>query len=120
MPIIKSAKKRVKIAAKANARNAKTRRRLRETFKAFKLALNAGKAEAIAKTQRDAVSAIDIAAKKNVIHRNKAARKKSQLAAMAKAMIRPGSPSSKGVKPAKSVKPKAKSSTKKTAAKTQK
>ncbi|HCM51935.1 TPA: 30S ribosomal protein S20 [Candidatus Saccharibacteria bacterium] len=93
MPIIKSAKKRVKIAAKANIRNTKTRQQLRDTFKAFKLALESGKTEAISKAQHAAVSAIDIAAKKNVIHRNKAARKKSQLATMAKAI---------GVKPAKS------------------
>lgn len=84
MPIIKSAKKRVKTAAKANARNVKTKRTLRESLKVFAKALSSGKPEAIAKAQRDAVSAIDQAAKKNVIHKNKAARAKSQLAAKAK------------------------------------
>ena len=121
MPIIKSAKKRVKIAAKANARNTRTRRDLRESLKAFAKAVEAGKPAEITKTQLAATSAIDTATKKNVIHKNKAARKKSQLAAKAKAA---------GVKPSKaSPKPKAvtqkpkaktvtkKSSTKKPAAK---
>ena len=92
MPIIKSAKKRVKVAAKANARNVKTKRELRERLKAFAKALTAGKADQIAKAQREAVSAIDKAAKKNVIHKNKAARQKASLSAKAKAA---------GAKPAK-------------------
>jgi ribosomal protein S20 len=92
MPIIKSAKKRVKVAAKANARNSKTRRTMREAVKAFSKALSGGKAAEIADAQKAAVSAIDIAAKKNVIHKNKAARKKAQLSAKAKAA---------GAKPAK-------------------
>lgn len=92
MPIIKSARKRVKIAAKASSRNRRTKRNLRDALKAFANALSDGKAAEIAKTERAAVSAIDTAAKKAVIHRNKAARQKAQLAAKAKAA---------GVKPAK-------------------
>ena len=46
MPIIKSAKKRVKTAAKANARNTRTRRDMRETIKAFNKALETGKSTA--------------------------------------------------------------------------
>src|SRR3989344_1629406 len=118
MPIIKSAKKRVKLAAKANARNNRTRRNMREAIKAFNKALESGKTAEIAKFQKTAISSIDIAAKKNVIHKNKAARKKTQLSAQAKAA---------GVKPAKAVakkvtvKPAAKKvSTKKSAAKVKK
>lgn len=85
MPIIKSAKKRVKIAAKANARNTRTRRDLREALKTFAKAIDGGKTEEIIKARNSATSAIDKAAKKNVIHKNKAARKKAQLAAAAKA-----------------------------------
>lgn len=85
MPIIKSAKKRVKVTKKATIRNAKTKRTLRETVKAFHVAVKGGKADQIAKTKASADSAIDTAAKKNVIHKNKAARKKSQLAVAAKA-----------------------------------
>lgn len=92
MPIIKSAKKRVKVASKARARNMRTKRTLREALKAFSKAVDSGKSADIQKAQRDAVSALDIAVKKAVIHKNKAARQKSTLAARAKAA---------GVKPAK-------------------
>lgn len=85
MPIIKSAKKRVKVAAKANLRNVKTKRVLRESLKAFNKALSSGKPETIASAQREVVSAIDKATKKNVMHKNKAARQKARLSANAKA-----------------------------------
>ena len=45
MPIIKSARKRVKVAAKANTRNAKTKRTMREALKAFTKALTSGSAK---------------------------------------------------------------------------
>ncbi len=92
MPIIKSAKKRVKTAAKANLRNTRTRRDMREAIKAFNKSLEAGKSTEVSKLQNAAVSAIDVAAKKRVIHKNKAARFKSRLATQAKAV---------GVKPSK-------------------
>ena len=103
MPIIKSAKKRVKTAAKANIRNTRTRRNMRETIKAFNKALESGKAAEIIKSQSQAVSAIDTAAKKHVIHKNKAARQKARLAKRAK---------SAGVKPAEAS-PKLKAESKK-------
>jgi|SRR5579862_2810437 len=92
MPVIKSAKKRVKVAAKANLRNARTKRTMREAIKAFHKALTSGKSSDITDTERKAVSAIDKAAKKAVIHKNKAARQKAQISAKAK---------SAGAKPAK-------------------
>ena len=85
MPIIKSAKKRVKTARKANVRNAKTKRNLRTAIKAFTKTLSSGKTEEIIKAERAAMSAIDTAAKKAVIHKNKAARTKAQIAAKSKA-----------------------------------
>jgi small subunit ribosomal protein S20 len=122
MPIIQSAKKRVKVAGKATVRNAKTKRSMREALKAFTKALNGGNAKQIAEAERAAMSAIDKAAKKAVIHKNKAARKKAQLAAQSKASgIKPAKaaakPAAKKV-PAKAVKPAAKKApAKKTAAK---
>lgn len=98
MPIIKSAKKRVKVAAKANQRNARTKRTLRDSLKAFTKALSGGSAAQIADAEKKAVSAIDQAAKKAVIHKNKAARQKAALSAKAKAA---------GVKPTKSATKKA-------------
>lgn len=83
MPIIKSAKKRVKVASKAAARNRQTKRILKDAVKSFARALTGGKKvnEAHAKAQ----SELDKAAKKGVMHKNKAARKKAQLARAAKA-----------------------------------
>ncbi len=107
MPIIKSARKRVKVAAKAKSRNARTKRNLRDSLKAFTKALSEGKTAEISKAERAVISAIDTAAKKDVIHRNKAARQKSQIAAKAKAA---------GVKPAKAA-PKKTTAAKKPAAK---
>lgn len=82
MPIIKSAKKRVKVARKATVRNVKTKRGLKAALKNFHASLTGGKkvSEAHAKAQ----SALDKAGKKNVMHKNKVARKKRQLAAAAK------------------------------------
>lgn len=82
MPIIKSAKKRVRVARKATVRNAKTKRTLKGALKAFHGAVTTGKKtdEAHSKAQ----SNLDKAAKKGLLHKNKVARKKKQLAASAK------------------------------------
>jgi small subunit ribosomal protein S20 len=89
MPIIKSAKKRVRIAAKASVRNSRTKRSLREAIKDFYAALTSGKTDKISEAHRQAVSTIDVAVKKNIIHKNKAARKKHQLSeALKKANIK--------------------------------
>ena len=104
MPIIKSAKKRVKVARKATVRNAKTKRNLRQAIKALQATLSGSKKGADEKLSA-AQSALGKAGKKNVMHKNKVARKQRQLAAAAKAA---------GVKPAASTK---KATTKPTAKK---
>lgn len=102
MPIIKSAKKRVRTAGKAAVRNAKTKRNLRDSWKAFA-------ASPAPKSHAEAQGRIDTAVKKGVIHKNKAARLQKQAAAKAKAV---------GVKPAKAAKkPAPKKSAKQTAKK---
>ena len=55
MPIIKSAKKRVKVAKKATIRNSKTKRSLKEAVKSFAKALTGGKGvkEAHSKAQSE-------------------------------------------------------------------
>ena len=78
MPIIKSAKKRVKTANKAAVRNSKTKRSLKGALKIFAK-------KATPKSHADAQSNVDKAVKKGVMHKNKAARVKKQLAAKAKA-----------------------------------
>lgn len=78
MPIIKSAKKRVRVAKKATVRNSKTKRTLKSALKLFTRKTSTT-------TQSGAQSALDKAVKKGVIHKNKAARLKKQMAAAAKA-----------------------------------
>lgn len=77
MPIIKSAKKRVRVTRKATVRNAKTKRTLRSALKSFHAKVSG---ESHAKAQ----SSLDKAGKKGLLHKNKVARKKKQLAAAAK------------------------------------
>ena len=82
MPIIKSAKKRVKVTASKSVQNARTKKGLRATLKAFQTAITSGKK--VDEAQVAAQSAIDTAVKKGIISKNKAARKKSQLNTAAK------------------------------------
>src|SRR5690348_15391923 len=88
MPIIKSAKKRVRTARKAAVRNSKTKRSLKSALKLFAKSPSS-------KSHSSVQSQVDKAAKKGVIHKNKAARLKSRAAKKAKAA---------GVKPAKTTK----------------
>lgn len=85
MPIIKSAKKRVRTAQKAAIRNDKSRRVIKSTTKAFQGSLPAKNSKKTAELQSAAQSAIDKALKHNIMHKNKAARKKAQLAKQSKA-----------------------------------
>lgn len=78
MPIIKSAKKRVRVAKKATVRNAKTKKGLRGALKAFS-------AKVTSSSHKKAQSTLDKAVKKGVISKSKASRRKSQLAKKAKA-----------------------------------
>ena len=84
MPIIKSAKKRVRVSEKAAVRNSKTKRSLRTALKAFHKAVTGGDKDVTAK-HSEAQSNLDKAVKKGVMHKNKAARLKKQAAAKAKA-----------------------------------
>jgi small subunit ribosomal protein S20 len=85
MPIIKSAKKRVKVARKATVRNAKTKKSVRGALKAFASAVSGKKA--VSSSHSKAQSAIDKAVKKGVMSKKRAARKKSQLSKSAKAIV---------------------------------
>ena len=80
MPIIKSAKKRVKQAEKRRKRNFPVRSKLKTIIKQFLDAIKDGDKELAEKLLREAYSLIDTAAKKNIIHKNNAARKKARLA----------------------------------------
>lgn len=83
MPIIKSARKRVKTAHKATARNTKTKRALKTAVKVLQSAIKT-KSSNINESLNKAQSAFDVAAKKGLMHKNKVARKKRQIAKLAK------------------------------------
>ncbi|HEV2412444.1 MAG TPA: 30S ribosomal protein S20 [Candidatus Saccharimonadales bacterium] len=85
MPIIKSAVKRMRQTATRRSRNVHTKRDLRAALKAFDAALADPKGKNAPEALNEAFSKLDTAVKKNVIHKNAAARQKSQLAAKAKA-----------------------------------
>jgi small subunit ribosomal protein S20 len=108
MPIIKSAKKRVRVSNKAAVRNSKTKRSLRTAFKTFAKTPSAS-------SHADAQSNLDKAVKKGIIHKNKAARLKKQAAAAAKAAgVKTGA---KTAKTKAAAKPATKTAPKKTVAK---
>ena len=78
MPIIKSAKKRVKQAEKRRIRNYGTRRRLHDVQKEYYTLIKDKDVAAATKLLPSVYKTIDMAAKKNVIHDNKAGRLKSK------------------------------------------
>ena len=77
---IKSAKKRVGITAKQNLRNRMVTSAVKTSIKRYDQALAAGDAAAAETAFLKAVSTVDKAASKGVIHKNAANRKKAQLA----------------------------------------
>ncbi len=79
MPNIKSAKKRVKVIEAKTLRNKMIKSDLKTALKKADSAVannTADKAEAV----KTAIKKVDMACTKGIIHKNKAARKKSQLA----------------------------------------
>ncbi len=80
MPIIKSAKKRVKQAEVRRQRNYPLRSLLKTNVKKVLLAAAKGSKEEAEKLLPIAYKTIDTAAKKNIIHRKNADNKKSRLA----------------------------------------
>jgi len=79
MANIKSAKKRVKVNQKKAANNKARNTALKTAIKKANAAIETG-AENKEELVKDAVKKIDQAANKNLIHKNCAARKKSNLA----------------------------------------
>ena len=79
MAHLKSAIKRMRTSREQNARNRARKSTLKTVEKKFRAAVAAGDAAAAATLLRECASQFDKAAKKGVIHANKAANKKSQL-----------------------------------------
>ncbi len=82
MPIIKSAKKRVKITEKKTAQNREWKDRLKNAIKDMEKAVEAGDKEAAAEQLKETKKVIDKAVTRNILHKNNAARKKSRLTKM--------------------------------------
>ncbi|HHY65091.1 MAG TPA: 30S ribosomal protein S20 [Clostridiaceae bacterium] len=78
MPNIKSAAKRVKVSAAKRMQNRIKKSELKTTLRNFREALEA-KSPETPELLRKAIKKIDQAAAKNIIHKNTASRKKSQL-----------------------------------------
>ena len=80
MPNIKSAAKRVKVTATKKLQNQMIRSQMQTAVKKFNAAIAEGNVELAKSLLPVASSQIDEAAKKNVIHKNAANRKKGQIA----------------------------------------
>ena len=78
MPNIKSAKKRVLVNQNKAMQNKMFRTQLKTDIKKYQAAVAAGDAELAQATYKAAVKKIDQAAARGLIHKNAAARKKSQ------------------------------------------
>lgn len=78
MPLIKSAKKALKVADRRKEENDLTRAQVKNAVKGFKVAVSKGDKKTD-ELLSNAYKQLDLAAKKHVIHKNKASRIKSQL-----------------------------------------
>lgn len=79
MPNIKSQMKRDRKNKELQAKNKAEKSAMKTAMKKFDAAVTAGDKEAAATTYKVAVSAVDRAAGKNLIHKNNAAHKKSAM-----------------------------------------
>ena len=79
MPNIKSANKRVLIDKVNNESNKADKSALKTTLKKFEAAVTEGNREQADSAYQAAVQSIDKAAGKGILHKNAAARKKSQI-----------------------------------------
>ncbi|MBQ9545321.1 MAG: 30S ribosomal protein S20 [Clostridia bacterium] len=78
MPNIKSAKKRVLVTEKKTLQNKMFVSALKTSMKKYEKALSENNTELAQKTYKDAVKKLDQAVAKGHMHKNTAARKKSQ------------------------------------------
>ena len=79
MPNIKSSSKRVLLSQKAAVRNKAARSLIKTNIKKFDAAANAGDREAAGSAYKSAVKTVDRAAAKGLLHKNKAAHRKSAM-----------------------------------------
>ncbi len=80
MPNIKSAKKRVLVTQKKTLINQMHKTALKTAIKKFESAVETADKENVKPLFNDAVKKLDMGVKQGILHKNTAARKKSQLA----------------------------------------
>jgi small subunit ribosomal protein S20 len=80
MPIIKSAKKRVKISERQRLRNSAYKSKVKTLIKKFENSLNSENTEDANQNYQQCVSTLDKAVQKGILAKNTVARKKSLLA----------------------------------------
>ncbi|EQB88268.1 small subunit ribosomal protein S20 [Clostridium punense] len=80
MANIKSAKKRIKVTQAKTMRNTMIKSALKTKIKKYEAAIASKDVELAKESFKVVVKALDMAASKGIIHKNKAARKKSRLA----------------------------------------
>lgn len=80
MPNIKSAKKRVKVIAKKTLINQQHKTALKTALKKFEVAVEGGNVDEAKTLFNAAVKKLDQGVSQGILHKNNAARKKSQLA----------------------------------------
>ncbi len=85
MPNTKSAGKAMRQSRRRNAINLRTRYKHETATKNFRALITEGSASDAAEAMKKAMSALDKAVKKDVVHKNTASRKKSR---MAKALVK--------------------------------
>lgn len=101
MPVTKSAAKRVRQTIRRHQRNLRVKNVANREIKAVVAALAQSDVKSAQEKLKTAQAAIDKAAKAGIIHKNKAARKKSQLAKAIKAAgTKPAAKPVKAEKPA--------------------
>ena len=86
MPNIKSSSKRVLLTQKAAAKNKAAKSLIKTNIKKFDAAVTGGNQKTAESAYKAAVKTVDRAATKGVIHKNKAARRKSALTKKLNAM----------------------------------
>ena len=80
MANIKSAKKRIKVTAKKALRNRSVKSAMKSNLKKFYAVVESGDKAAATAMLPQITAVVDKAASKGILHKNAAARKKSQLA----------------------------------------
>jgi small subunit ribosomal protein S20 len=86
MANIQSAKKRIRVTAVKTQRNTMIKSALKTKVKKFETAVVTGNVEEAKVTYASVVKALDMAVTKGILHINKAARRKSRLAAKLNAL----------------------------------